>query len=55
MPVIADTTNAVAEAYGLPAFPYWVFVGPDGKVVARAIGEMPVTDLEAMLGQLSGG
>ena len=37
-PVIADTTNAVAEAYGLTAFPYWVFVGPDGKVVARAIG-----------------
>jgi thiol-disulfide isomerase/thioredoxin len=55
VPVIADPTNAVAEAYGLPAFPYWVFVGPDGKVVTRAIGEMPVTDLEAMLGQLSGG
>jgi thiol-disulfide isomerase/thioredoxin len=55
VPVIADTTNAVAEAYGLTLYPFWVFVGPDGKVVARAAGEMTVPDLEAMLGRLTGG
>jgi thiol-disulfide isomerase/thioredoxin len=55
VPVIADTTNAVAQAYGLTLFPFWVFVGPDGKVLARAAGEMSVPDLELMLGRLAGG
>ena len=55
VPVIADTDNSVAEAYGLPAYPFWVFVGPDGKVVARAVGEMTIPDLEATIGRLTGG
>ena len=29
-PVIVDPTGSVASAYGLPAFPFWVFIGPTG-------------------------
>jgi thiol-disulfide isomerase/thioredoxin len=54
VPVIADPTNSVAEAYGLPVFPYWVFVGADGNVRARTAGELPVADLEAAIRSLLG-
>jgi cytochrome c biogenesis protein CcmG, thiol:disulfide interchange protein DsbE len=54
-PVIADPTNSVAEAYGLTAYPLWVFVGSDGNVVARAAGAMSIPDLEAVVGRLSTG
>ena len=54
VPVIADPTNSVANAYGLPAFPYWVFVGADGNVRARAVGEMQIADLEAAIRGLLG-
>lgn len=55
VPVIVDPTNSVASAYGLPAYPFWVFVGPDGKVVARAVGEMTIADLEAEIGRMTSG
>jgi cytochrome c biogenesis protein CcmG/thiol:disulfide interchange protein DsbE len=48
-PVLADPTNSVSNAYGLTAFPFWVFVGPDGAVRARVIGGLSVTDLEATI------
>ena len=55
VPVIADTTNGVASAYGLTAFPYWVFVGADGKVRARTVGELPATTLDSTIRTLRGG
>lgn len=55
VPVIADPTNSVASAYGIPAYPYWVFIGPDGKVVARAVGEISIPDLETEIGKLTAG
>lgn len=55
VPVIADTSNTVAQAYGLPAYPFWVFVGADGKVVARTVGELTIPDLESAIGRLTGG
>jgi cytochrome c biogenesis protein CcmG, thiol:disulfide interchange protein DsbE len=55
VPVIADPTNSVAEAYGLTAYPLWVFVGSDGAVVARAAGQMTIPDLEALVGRLTAG
>ena len=55
VPVIADTNNTVARAYGLPAYPFWVFVGADGKVVARTVGELTIPDLESAIGRLTGG
>ena len=40
-PVLADDdAGSVAQAYGLSAFPYFVVVDADGKVVARASGEL---------------
>jgi thiol-disulfide isomerase/thioredoxin len=54
VPVIADPTNTVAGAYGLPAFPYWVFVGPDGNVRARAVGELTVDTLKTVIDGLGG-
>jgi len=55
LPVIVDPTNSVASAFGLPAYPYWVFIGPDGNVRARATGELPMADLEAAIRGLTGG
>ncbi|MFL5684814.1 MAG: TlpA family protein disulfide reductase [Chloroflexota bacterium] len=55
VPVIADPTNSVASAYGLAAYPYWVFIGADGKVVARAVGEISIPDLETEIGRLTSG
>jgi thiol-disulfide isomerase/thioredoxin len=55
VPVIADPTNSVAGAYGLPAYPFWVFVDADGNVAARAVGEIAIPDLEAAIGRLTGG
>jgi thiol-disulfide isomerase/thioredoxin len=38
---LADSKKmTAADAYGLPAFPYFVFVDKDGKVAARATGEI---------------
>jgi thiol-disulfide isomerase/thioredoxin len=55
VPVIADPTNSVATAYGLTAFPYWVFVGSDGNVRARAAGKMPIANLQGVVAGLTGG
>jgi thiol-disulfide isomerase/thioredoxin len=55
VPVIADPTNSVAKAYGLGAFPYWVFIGADGTVKARAVGELPIANLETVIATLTGG
>jgi thiol-disulfide isomerase/thioredoxin len=54
VPVIADPTNSVAGAYGLPAFPYGVFVGPDGYVRARAVGELTIDSLKTVIDGLGG-
>jgi thiol-disulfide isomerase/thioredoxin len=54
VPVIVDPTNSVAGAYGLPAFPYWVFVGPDGNVRARAVGELTTDNLKTVIDGLGG-
>jgi thiol-disulfide isomerase/thioredoxin len=54
VPVIVDPTNSVANAYGLSLFPYWVFIGPDGTVKARAVGELPVANLETVIHTLTG-
>jgi thiol-disulfide isomerase/thioredoxin len=55
-PVLADDAKLSAfSAYGGTAFPYFVFVGTDGKVVARATGELPpATVAEGVSRLLSG-
>jgi thiol-disulfide isomerase/thioredoxin len=41
-PVIYDDEDSTAAAaYGLSAFPYWVVLDSDGRVVQRFTGELP--------------
>ncbi len=51
-PVISDPTNAVAGAFGLPSYPYLVFVNADGTVAQRTVGEVPVDQIEAAIAEL---
>jgi thiol-disulfide isomerase/thioredoxin len=49
MPLIVDRTGSVATAYGLSAFPFWVFVGADGKVTGRTTGELTIAELTTII------
>ncbi len=53
-PVMADDRlETAAGAAGLSAFPFFVFVGADGKVVSRNAGELSIDDLKARIASLS--
>ncbi len=52
-PVIVDPGNVVANAFGLSAFPYFVFVNSDGTVQGRLTGELPIADIEMIIGSLT--
>jgi cytochrome c biogenesis protein CcmG/thiol:disulfide interchange protein DsbE len=55
-PVMADSTQSTAaEAYGLSAYPFFVFVSADGKVAGRATGEISPDDLTKILDALRAG
>lgn len=48
-PVLADDGElTAANAYGLTAFPFLTFIDADGNVTARASGELPITELQAL-------
>lgn len=50
VPVLADDADSsVAQAFGLSAFPFFVAVDADGKVVGRTSGELPIAELEALV------
>jgi thiol-disulfide isomerase/thioredoxin len=51
-PVIVDASGTVADAYGLSAFPYWVFVNADGTVAGRLTGELPPSELDRIVAGL---
>lgn len=54
-PVLVDQSagdgvaGEVAKAYGASGWPYFVIVGADGKVKARASGEVEVAELERIV------
>lgn len=48
-PVIVDRSNDISLAFGLSAFPFWVFVDGDGNVVSRQSGELGGDQLDAIL------
>ena len=55
-PVLADDDQLRAFfAYGGEAFPYFVFVGADGKVAGRASGEIDPDDLATAAQDLAAG
>jgi cytochrome c biogenesis protein CcmG/thiol:disulfide interchange protein DsbE len=51
-PVMADSShNDAAAAYGVAGFPTFTIIGSDGKVKLRSSGELPETDLDALVAQ----
>jgi thiol-disulfide isomerase/thioredoxin len=50
--LLDDDAQTAAQAYGLQGYPYFVFVGADGKVAKRLAGEIPVSDLGSELDSL---
>jgi cytochrome c biogenesis protein CcmG, thiol:disulfide interchange protein DsbE len=44
--VVDDQATSVARAFGLNAFPYWVFIASDGTVWGRTSGQIPTTVLD---------
>ena len=48
-----DLDREIGNAYGLTAFPYWVFLDKDLNVVARRTGNLPAEMVGALLIQLA--
>ena len=48
-----DLDKEIATAYGLNAFPYWVFLDKDLKVVARRTGNLPQDQVGQLLTALA--
>ena len=48
-----DLDREIGNAYGLSAFPYWVFLDNDLNVVARRTGNLPADMVGALLIQLA--
>jgi hypothetical protein len=46
--ILDDERNSVAAAFGLPAYPYFVFVGADGTVAGRVTGRVGADQLTAI-------
>ena len=55
-PVMVDTkTETAATAYGLPGYPFLVFVNAQGQVVGRLSGEIAPSDLTKLFTALAAG
>ncbi|MEM9203241.1 MAG: TlpA disulfide reductase family protein [Actinomycetota bacterium] len=52
--LVDDDNNSVANAFGLPGFPYWVATDGDGNVVARAGGAVDRDGFEALIALAEG-
>lgn len=50
--VVDDADSSLADAFGLPGFPFWVVTDADGQVVGRVGGAVDRTGFES-LGQLA--
>jgi len=52
--VMTDSQDAkIATAYGLPGYPYLIFVDANGKVTKRMSGEQPIADIQAAIDQIA--
>ncbi len=55
IPTITDDTDGTAaQAFGLTGYPYFVAVKADGTVAARASGQQPLEQLQAMIAAAKG-
>lgn len=54
LPVLMDDArHSVGAAFGLSAYPYFVFVNADGNVVGRRTGGLPAVTLSALVAGLA--
>lgn len=53
--LLDDARGTAANAYGLPAYPFMVFVDADGKVAGRISGQVPEENLTAIFTALAKG
>lgn len=51
-PVLVDDDGRLAAQLGVNAFPFWLFLGPDGTVLGRTAGDLPLAQLESIFAQL---
>jgi thiol-disulfide isomerase/thioredoxin len=54
-PVLADGDGSAAGAYGLSAFPYWVAVDADGRIVERVTGELSPRQIDRLFAAAGAG
>jgi len=52
-PVLVDEDLALADQFGLNAFPFWVFTSGDGTTVLRVAGYLGVDQVAEIFGQLN--
>lgn len=52
--ILDDEQRTVGTAYGVSAFPFWVVVDADGKVVRRFSGELDRSGIEGLFAALAG-
>jgi hypothetical protein len=53
--MVDSKQSTAATAYGLPAYPFFVFLDADGKVLARATGEIDPSALTDILDAMRAG
>lgn len=51
--LIDNEPRHAAGAYGLRAYPFWVFVQPNGVVAGRLAGELALEDLQQLLDEVA--
>lgn len=53
--LVDDAQSSVSAAFGLSAFPYWVFVDGDGTVLGRRTGGITTAELDQIMLSLAAG
>ncbi|MBU1227695.1 MAG: TlpA family protein disulfide reductase [Actinobacteria bacterium] len=51
--LVDDRSNSIANAFGLPAYPYWVFIDAEGNIAARLSGGISAAVLDEIVASLA--
>jgi thiol-disulfide isomerase/thioredoxin len=51
--IMDDAASTVGRAFGLTAYPYFVFVNAEGQVVLRLTGGLPIATIESIIAELA--